>query len=84
MPLYIPNLKTFDGKSGRKESYRIISSIDYDITGTLKITNQGFIDTTGTRLKIDGQITEISKADLDKLYESTYRVTNVNKVAIVR
>lgn len=40
MPLYILNITNFDGKAGRKESNLLVSSINNDITGTLKVTNE--------------------------------------------
>lgn len=40
IPLYILNIKNFDGKAGRKELNLLVSSINNDITGTLKVTNE--------------------------------------------
>ena len=60
VPLYIPNIKNYDGRAGRKTSDFVINSIDDNITGTLNITNQGFLNIRRQRCKIDNQIVNIT------------------------
>ena len=45
----------------------VVNSVANNITGSINITNQGFIDITIGRLKIDGHINNITEADLEKL-----------------
>ena len=63
----------FDGVSGRASSNIVVSSIDSRITGSLNITNTGYINIGRGRLRINGQGTNISQADLEKLYTSSNR-----------
>ena len=67
MPLYIPNTKNFDGRAGRKESQILVSSIDNARDGSLEITQDGILNITKGRLRINGLGTNVSTPDLDKL-----------------
>ena len=43
MPLYIPNLKNYDGVGGRRRSEIIVTSTDQFITGKRRFKNQLFV-----------------------------------------
>ena len=78
----IPNLGNKDSIGGRPKSNFVVSSVDNDITGSLNITNSGFINITRGHLWIDGEASSISKDDHAKLNGSNVWSTIPNKVVL--
>lgn len=80
--LWIPNIKNFDGRHSRRESRLLVSSVENDVEGTLKITSGGFLGIVQGRLKIDSFTSNVSKADLDKVIGASENDMTRNKAAI--
>ena len=84
--LYIPNLKNYDGVGGRRRSEIIVTSTDQTITGKKTFQNsieiQGTINIRQGALSINGTNSQISAADLNKLYNSSANNISTGKVPI--
>ena len=76
--LHIPNLKNYDGISGRRKSNIMVNSIDNNMTGKIILPSGNLI------VKDGNNQTALYRADLDKLYGSVSGADGItyNKVAL--
>ena len=79
--LYLPNLKNYDGRSGRRKSNIMVNSIDNNMTGKIILPSGNLIVKDGEG---SANQTVLNRADLDKLYGSVSGADGItyNKVAL--